>query len=378
MDARRVLTLAGRIIRQFRRDRRTVALLLIVPVVALGLAAILIRSGVGVQDVGVVNLDAGVVTPGGRLSVGDQIVEALATTDGVRVTALKPGDEEGALRSGRAAAAITLPADLSVAALSSHQVHFTLFLEGSSPSESASLAARVNRATLKALTGVLAGVTGASAEPLNIDTHFLYGGPQYTSLDYMAPVFIPLFVFLLTFLLTSLSFQRERAQGTIERLLATPVTRGEIVLGYMLGFMLFALAQSAWILLFTVFVLQIHYAGSLLVVFVTEVILTVAAVNLGIFLSTYARSEFQVVQMYIVVVITQAFLSGTFAPIASLPRWLRPLSHLMPLTYANWGLRDVMIRGRGILEVAPYLLVLVGFAAVLVVAGALTVQREVA
>ena len=107
-----------------------------------------------------------------------------------------------------------------------------------------------------------------SGQAIQLEPRFLHGGPQFDQLDYFAPTFIGFFAFFFVFLLTSVSFLRERLQGSIERLIVSPLDRKEIVLGYMLGFTLFATVQSIVMVIFTVAVLRIHYAGELwLVVF---------------------------------------------------------------------------------------------------------------
>jgi len=114
------------------------------------------------------------------------------------------------------------------------------------------------------------------------------------------------------------------------------------------------------------------------VVFLVEVILTMLAANMGILASTFATNEFQVVQFIPLVIFPQALLSGTFWAIEQLPGWLQPFSWLMPMTYANQALRDVMIKGQGLADIWGELLILAGFAALMIALGALAVRREVA
>ena len=223
----------------------------------------------------------------------------------------------------------------------------------------------------------MSGGTGAGL-PLVIEPSFLYGGPEYDSLDYIAPVYIVFIVFFFVFLLTCVFFLRERSQGTMERLMATPINRLEIVFGYMMGLGFFALIQSAVVLLFTVWVLDINYEGSLLLVFVIEVIMTMVATNMGIAASTFAANEFQVVQFIPLVLFPQAFLSGMVWAIEEMPAFLQPIARIMPMTYANQAMRDVMIKGQGLVDIGDDLLILLGFAVLMIAASALTVQREVA
>ncbi|HAT44864.1 MAG TPA: ABC transporter permease, partial [Ktedonobacter sp.] len=169
---------------------------------------------------------------------------------------------------------------------------------------------------------------------------------------------------------------RERSQGTIERVMVSPLTRVELVMGYISGFTLFALIQSLLILLFVVFALRVHYSGNLALIFLVSVLLTVGSVNLGIFLSTFAQNEFQVIQFIPLVFGIQVFLSGIFWPVAQLPAALQPVSYLLPLTYANEALRNVMLKNYGIGDIAVQLVALLVFALAMVVLSSLTIRRQ--
>jgi ABC-2 type transport system permease protein len=217
------------------------------------------------------------------------------------------------------------------------------------------------------------------ASPINIAApQYLHGGPDYTSTDSLAPVFIGIFSFFFVFLLTSVAFLRERSQGTIERVMVSPLKRTELVMGYVGGFTLFALIQSSIILLFVIFVLRIHYSGHLSLVFLVSLLLTLGSVNLGIFLSTFAHNEFQIIQFIPLVFGLQILLSGIFWPIAQLPSALRPFAYILPLTYANEALRDVMLKSADISAIASDLTALLVFALVMIGLSSLTTRRQLA
>ena len=194
-------------------------------------------------------------------------------------------------------------------------------------------------------------------------------------LDLVAPGLIGTFVLFFVFLLTGVSFLRERAQGTIERLLTTPVRRADILTGYLLGFLLFAAIQAVVILLFTIFALQIEYQGSLWQIFVLLAIVTLVAVNLGIFISTFARNEFQVVQFIPVILMPQIFLSGAVLPFEQLPGYFQAVGRILPLTYAVEGLKGLMSDGKSLAGIGFELAVLGGFALLLLALAATTVRR---
>jgi len=193
-------------------------------------------------------------------------------------------------------------------------------------------------------------------------------------------VLIAVFAYFFIFLLSAVSFLRERTSGTLERLLATPLTRVELVLGYLGGFALFALLQALVILAFTLFVLKVQYRGNLATIFLVEAVLVVGAVSLGLAISAFARNELQAVQFVPLVLVPQIFLSGLLVPVDQLNDVLRALSTIFPLTYANEALRSVMVKGYALTD--PVILrdigILLLFAVVLAGAAVASIRREVA
>ncbi len=214
--------------------------------------------------------------------------------------------------------------------------------------------------------------------PLVVMTLIGLSFPEEAVLDYIAPALLTTLALFFSFLLTGISFLRERSQGTMERLMSSPVSRLDIVAGYLFGFFIFALTQTLIVLLFTIYVLDVHYAGDLWQVFIFQVIVIAGAVNLGIFISTFARNEFQIVQFIPLIILPQIFLGGVLWPVEQMPAYLQWLSKILPLTYAVEGMRDIMLAGKGLLDVLFDLTVLVGFAIVTSILAAVTLRRGAA
>ena len=197
---------------------------------------------------------------------------------------------------------------------------------------------------------------------------------QKPVLNRVAPGLLGTFVMFFTFLLTGVSFLRERAQGTLERLMTTTVARGDILVGYLLGFLLFATIQAAVILTFTIVALQIEYQGNIIEI-VAVLLLVVVAVNLGIFVSTFANNEFQVVQFIPIVLLPQIFLSGVITPTDQMPSVMEAISVVLPLTYAVEGLREIMVMDQSLADVWADLVILAGFGLGLLIAALATLRR---
>ncbi len=199
--------------------------------------------------------------------------------------------------------------------------------------------------------------------------------PDKRILDYTAPAMLAMLILFFGFLLTGISFQRERSQGTLERLMAAPVSRLDVVSGYLMGFLLFALAQTLIIFFYMVYVLDINFQGDLWQIIVFQAIIGVGAVCLGTFTSTFARNEFQIMQFIPIVILPQFFLCGLLWPVEQLPEYLQWIAKFLPLTYGVDGIRAMMLEGESLLGVIKEVGVLAGFAAGFVVLASLTLRR---
>ena len=362
MSGHRIAAITRRLLQQFRHDRRTLALLFVAPLVILGLLGYLIRGGSSAPEVGIANQDQG--------PVGATIASALEKSSKIHAVTINPADGEAKLKDGSLIAYIVFPADFSQLAQQgaiSPEIH----LEGSQPGAQAPV--------LQALQDALTSVA-ASAIRFQPRVTYLYGGPNLDQLDYFGAAFIGLILFFLVFVVTIVSFLRERSQGTLERLMASPLRRGEIVVGYMVGFTILALVQAVEVLLFSLYVLKVHNQGNVLLIFGFETLMALSAVNLGIFLSMFARTEFQAVQFIPLVIVPQVLLCGILFPVSTEPKPLQYISDVLPLTYAVNGLRDVMLKGADLTWPALQLDVgvVAGFCVLVIFAGIGTLRRRIA
>jgi ABC-2 type transport system permease protein len=394
----RILAIARRIAQGFRRDERTLGLMFVVPLVVTALLGwVLNDTKDTVVDVVVVN-EAG--------AVGDAVVTALndaasQPNSDIAVAGTVNNEDEAIakIRDGSGDIAIVIPANLLADVQAGNRPTLTIISEGTDP------AAEAGR--FGTLQSALADISSKLAPPgvtppiiPKVERKTVYLSPDASQVDVLAPIFLGFFGYFFVFLLTGISFLRERIGGTLERLLATPVTRFEIVTGYSLGFGTFATIQ---VIVLTLFILNsiavpsfgpfgdfttpafsiglgVHSAGSPVLAFAIALLLSLGAVNLGIFLSTFARTELQVIQFIPLVIVPQALLSGILWPIERLPDVLQAIAHILPLTYAVEGLRNVMLKGADLSStvVQTDLAVLAGIALFFVVLASGTIKREVA
>ena len=393
MSPSRILAIARRIAQGFRRDERTLGLMFVVPLVVTALL------GWVLNDTKDTVVDVVYVNPGGE--IGDRILSALQTASANPDNDLRlvdpvstEAEAEADVRAGTADIGIVVPSDLLAQIQAGQRPTFTVISEGTDP------AAEAGR--FGTLQSALADIASQIAPPgvtppiiPQVERKTVYLSPDATQADVLAPMFLAFFGYFFVFLLTGISFLRERIGGTLERLLATPVTRFEIVTGYSLGFGMFATIQIVVLTLFILSSVQVPAigpigpfsiglgvasVGSPFLAFVIALLLSLGAVNLGIFLSTFARTELQVIQFIPLVIVPQALLCGILWPIERLPDVLQAIAHVLPLTYAVEGLREVMLKGADLSSrtVQIDVAVLAGIALFFLVLASGTIKREVA
>jgi ABC-2 type transport system permease protein len=198
--------------------------------------------------------------------------------------------------------------------------------------------------------------------------------PGRGGFDALAPALLALIPLIVMFLVTSVTTLRERMSGTLERLLAMPLGKGDFLLGYALAFGLVAAVQAVLAVGLCIGPLGLDVAGSagmLVLVAIADALLGAA---LGLFVSAFARTEFQAVQFMPLLVIPQILLCGLFLDRDALPDVLRQVSDVLPLSYAVDAMQAVSRQSGG--NVGADLAVVLAFAVAGLVLGALTLRRR--
>ena len=364
---------AWRVLLEVLRDRRTLAFFFLVPLVVMTL----IYFALAQDEVARV----GVVARGtARLFVYD-LERALADEDDVEVVSLDIPDDlrdpaaleariREELRAGHADGILYFEEQLLVDRFEGRRGTLALYLEGSRPTLTALVASAVAGASddlVAALPVVIDADCSAkcansvNVKPLEIDKRFLYGSEDYRMIDFFLPVMLPFFVFFLTFLLSNVTFQRERVRGTLERLLIAPVKLPQVMLGYLLGFLLFGAVQAGIVLTYMLLLLGFPVSpGQVADLVVITVAMMMIALLLGLLVSFAARNEFQAIQFIPLVILPQVFLGDMIWSLDSFPAAFRWVGYALPLTHANIATRNVLLKQQPLWQSWPNLLVMAG------------------
>jgi ABC-2 type transport system permease protein len=189
-------------------------------------------------------------------------------------------------------------------------------------------------------------------------------------------IMLGVFPLVIMFLITSITMQRERVSGTLERILTTPLRRLDLLASYGTAFSIAAAAQASLACIVAFWLLGFDTAGSPLLVFAIAIINAVLGVGLGLLCSAFARTEFQAVQFMPVVIVPQLMLCGIIVPRDLLPEWLQWISNALPASYALEALRQVGanadLTGTAFRDIA----IVVAFAVVALCLAAATLRRR--
>lgn len=337
----RIRALILRIVQQLLRDKRTLALLFLAPLLVLSLMYYLFNHAGSASDarIGTVNLNPA--------------IQEMLKQKGMEVAVYDQADRDILVKD-------KLDALIEMKGSTLH-----LILKNSEPSQSKALQMAISQAA--------AGMT-ADSPKLAIMTDYVYGSVDTTFFDTLSPILIGFFVFFFVFLISGIGLLRERTTGTLERLMSTPVRRGEVITGYLAGYGIFALLQTVIVVLYSTLVLGIELQGSLGYVLLVNVLLALVALSLGVLLSTFAASEFQMVQFIPIVIIPQIFFAGIL-PLDHMATWVQAIARVMPLYYGADALKSVMYQGLGWNAIAWDLAVLMVFAALFIFLNIVALKR---
>ena len=375
MNASRAFAVTKRVLRDLKNDRRQLALIFIAPLLVISIFGVAFTGSVKDVRVVVVNGDTGV----GNSSLSDKIISNFDTSVLNVAYANSESDAVGQVQNGSASAAIVFPSHFtqSVVARASGQTSvapanttITLLADKSNPNVSDPIIATVNTAVAQTIQGL-----GRQA-PVSVDSSNAVYGANAQFIDFFAPGIICIAVWQLTTLLTLISFVGERTSGTLFRLLASPLKESELVVGYAVAFGIIGIAQSAVLLSAAVILFHVTIVGDVLLAFGVIALLAIVSEGLGIMLSSFARREAQAIQFLPIVVLPAFLLSGVFWPIQAIPEWLRPVSYVLPTTYAVEAVRSVILRGWGLDKIYPDVIALLIFAGVFLVLETILLRRR--
>jgi ABC-2 type transport system permease protein len=341
--------IAIRLWKQLLRDRRTLALVLIIPIFYVVIFGMAFGGEIENVPIVIINKDseALVIIPPLTVlevpSIGEEVLENLERSSKVDVNPINDGFEvaKELVKDKEYIAAILIPENFTFNLVSpfGENISIELYLDNSNP--------QVGLTVLQALQEAFQDAAAEFRSNLGFNIGYAYGEGLRT-IDYFAPAVIGLGVFFLSFILILMNLIEERKKGTLPLVLQCPFDKGQIIMGYLGAFSILSLIQTTLVIVTANLVYQVSFGTNIwhyISLYITAVLLGWTSLVLGIFCSSFARSEFQAVQFIPLVLFPAIFLSGIIIPLIQIPEIFRWLSLIFPLTYGVHLLQRIAIEG---------------------------------
>src|SRR5690606_32241021 len=351
--------------RQLRRDRVTLAMIRGMPVMQLVLFGYAINLNLR-------GLDAGIADQANTAASRALVMDMVAT--GVidpAMSTTSPRQLMEALRRGKISVGVVVPPDFERRRADGREAVQVLV----GGSDTVVQAAAIQLAQMPLDDRPVADAKSERTGRGQISVVSFYN-PQRRSAVNIVPGLIGVILTMTMVLFTAVAIVRERERGNMELLIATPLSRSELMVGKVLPYVAIGLLQTTVVLALGMWLFDVPVRGGVLDVYAAAMLLIVANLTLGLLISTRAQSQFQAMQMTFFVFLPSILLSGFMFPFAGMPRVVQWLAEVLPLTHFMRLIRGIMLRGANLVDLWPEVLALLAFTTVMMAAAILRFRKR--
>jgi len=369
----RPLAIAHKELLQLRRDRLTLAMMVVLPLLQLLLFGYAINTDVRQMPTLVFDSD--------RSSQSRSLERSLSASGFYDIVGHveSHAEIERALRAGSARVALVIPANYATRLARGQEATVQLIVDGSDPQTVASAtntaASLINARSSRLLLARLGPV--GTGPPLVLEPSTWYN-PELRTAVFVVPGLVGVILTMTMVMLTSMAIARERERGTLEQLIVSPVRRLELVLGKIAPYIVIGYVQMTLILWAGSLVFDVPLAGSLGLLYALAFVFIAANLALGLFFSTLAKTQQQAMQMSFFFLLPNILLSGFMFPFEAMPRPAQLLAEALPLTHFLRIVRGITLKGALFSDVRHELVYLTAILFVLIVLASTRFQKKLA
>lgn len=336
----RLLAVAAKEVRQLARDRITIGLIVGIPTIQLLLFGYAINFDV--RGVSAAVLDQS------RTSLSRRLLGDLAATQvlGTLRQAVSERELRELMQKGEANVGIVIAPDIERRLADGNRAVMQILVDGSQPALE-NVAQGLGAMPLLQRRGTL-----AAARPVEILVAY---NPEKRTAVQIVPALCGVILTMTMVIFTASAIVRERERGNLELLITTPVSPAELMAGKLLPYVVIGLIQTTLILVLGYWLFGVPVAGSLIDLYFGALLFIAASLSLGLLISTIARTQFQAMQMAIVIMLPSILMSGFMFPFEGMPAVAQGIAQLLPLTHFNEIIRGIVLRGAALADMRPEL-----------------------
>ena len=344
MSILRMLTVARKELFHIVRDRRTLAIMFLIPIVQLFLLGYAATTDIEHLLTAVVDADR---TPESR-----ELVEAYKASNYFDIEFYVDSEEDLArmVDRGTIRAGLIIPAGYGAAVVAGETGSVAFVVDGSDPTIANAVLSSAQSVGQAQSTRIIEQRMSISAEDMmavDVRSRVWYN-PEMKSANFMIPGLIGMILFMLTTMLTALAIVREREHGTIEQLMVTPIRPIELVVGKLIPYIAVAFFDVLEVLAIGVFWFGVPIHGSLALLLALSAVFLMTSLGVGIFISTVANTQQEAMLSVWLILLPSIFLAGFFFPAEAMPAALQWISYMVPLRYMIVIMRGIIVKGVGL------------------------------
>ncbi|MFH1183619.1 MAG: ABC transporter permease [Chloroflexota bacterium] len=341
----RLLSIIRKEFIQIRRDVRTLAIIIVMPIMQLFLLGYAATTDVKNISLAVWDQD--------RSPQSRQLLDAFRSADYFQIRYVVGSDDEyrALIEKGMARAALIIPPDYG-RRLAEGKAQVAMVLDGSDATVGGTALSAAKLIGQAYATRVLSERAGSAGQrlllepPLEVRTQVWYN-PDLVSAYFNIPAVIAMILSFITSMLTATAVVRERERGTIEQLIVTPIRSWELVLGKIIPYVILAFVDVLEVLIIGHYWFKVPIRGDLGLIFVLSGLFVFSGLGIGLLASTIANTQQEAMLAVMMTLLPNVFLSGFFFPIDAMPKFLQLVSYAIPLRYYLVIIRALLIKGVG-------------------------------
>jgi len=370
-NIKRVLAIIKKEFSQIKRDKRTIAIIIMMPIMELLLFGYAASTSVDHIPTAVLNNDIGMES--------GELLEGFANSQyfDLDYHVKSMSDIEEYIDHGYAKAGVVIPPNYSEDIKNGKTAQIQLIVDGTDPTTAQTILSSAG-GVVQSMSVEISKKTMGSAmtQPLDLRSRVWYN-PDMSSIYFNIPGLIGVILQTVTLMLTSFSIVRERERGTMEQLIVTPITKMELMVGKIIPYVIIGFVDIVLALAISVFWFQVPIAGSISLLLLFSVIFLFGALGVGLLISTVSKSQLQAMQLSMFMIMPNILLSGYMFPREAMPSAIYALSTVLPLTYFIKVLRGIILKGNGFMELFTEFIILIVFGIVFLALATFKFKKKI-
>lgn len=356
---------------QIKRDKRTIAIIIMMPIMELLLFGYAASTSVDHIPTAVLDYDMG--------RESRELVQKLVNSQyfDMDYYAESMDDIEYYIDNGYAKAGIVIPPDFSADLKSGKSAQLQLIVDGTDPTTAQTILSSAG-GVVQSMSVEIIQETRGTIVPKSLDLRSrVWYNPDMSSIYFNIPGLIGVILQTVTLMLTSFSIVRERERGTMEQLIVTPITKMELMIGKIIPYVIIGFVDIVLALALSVFWFRVPIAGSITLLLLFSAVFLFGALGVGLIISTVSKSQLQAMQLSMFMIMPNILLSGYMFPREAMPDIIHVLSNVLPLTYFIKVLRGIILKGNGFGELYKEFAILVAFGIVFLALATLKFKKKI-